>query len=90
MWPTGEASPSGLAFWRGSLWMAGLRGERLWQIPIGPGSTAAEPVSHLTGEYGRLRAVYGVSGDGPLIVGTSNTDGRGRIRDGDDRLLTVQ
>ena len=34
VWPTDEASPSGIAFWNGSIWMAGLRGERLWQIPI--------------------------------------------------------
>src|SRR5690606_39884685 len=33
-WATDGASPSGLAFAEGSLWMAALRGQRLWQIPI--------------------------------------------------------
>ena len=33
VWSTAEASPSGLAFWRGSLWMAALRGARLVADP---------------------------------------------------------
>ena len=40
-WRTDEASPSGIAVAGGSVFMAGLRGERLWQIPLldaGPGS----------------------------------------------------
>jgi len=109
VWPTSAASPSGLAYWRGSLWMAGLRGERLWQIPVlpaaagdggtpTPGATGesddvaplvGEPVAHWVGEYGRLRAVATAGDDGPLVVGTSNTDGRGTVREGDDRLLRV-
>ena len=34
VWRTDEASPAGLAYADGSLWMAALRGERLWQIPV--------------------------------------------------------
>ena len=34
VWRTSEASPAGLAYADGSLWMAALRGERLWQIPV--------------------------------------------------------
>lgn len=41
------------------------------------------------GEYGRLRAVATAGDTAPLLVGTSNTDGRGRVRAGDDRLLRV-
>jgi glucose/arabinose dehydrogenase len=33
-WSTGNASPSGLAYYGGSLWVACLRGERLYRIPI--------------------------------------------------------
>ena len=33
-WKTSEASPSGIAYAEGSIWMAGLRGERLWRIPL--------------------------------------------------------
>ncbi len=89
-WRPADASPSGLAYWRGSLWMASLRGNTLWQIPIGADGSTGEPVARWQREYGRLRAV-GTSGDtGPLLVGTSNKDGRGEVRVGDDRLLQVE
>ncbi len=85
VWSTSDASPAGLAYWRGSLWMAALRGERLWEIPV-DGDRAAEPRAHLTGN-GRLRTVeVNADGDG-LVVLSSNTDGRGDANAGDDRLL---
>lgn len=87
-WRTSEASPSGLAYANGSLWMAGLRGERLWQIPINPDGSTGTPRAHLVGEYGRLRAVA-VAPDGNLWVTTSNRDGRGRPASRDDRILVV-
>ena len=34
VWETADASPSGLAYWRGKLWMAALRGQQLWEIPL--------------------------------------------------------
>lgn len=87
-WDTDDASPSGLAFARGSLWMAGLRGERLWEIRLGAGSSTGTPQDHLVERYGRLRSVA-VARDGGMLVSTSNTDGRGEVRDGDDRVLRV-
>ncbi|WP_378785025.1 PQQ-dependent sugar dehydrogenase [Nonomuraea fastidiosa] len=87
-WPTSEASPSGMAYAGGSLWVGALRGERLWQIPLGADGSAGSPVAHFTDRYGRLRAVA-TAPDGSLWVGTSNKDGRGSPRPGDDRLLTV-
>jgi glucose/arabinose dehydrogenase len=89
VWRTSEASPSGLAYWQGDLWMAGLRGERLWQIPL-HGTETGDPVAHFQGQYGRLRTVV-VSSDGrSLLMTGSNTDGRGDARKGDDRLLQVR
>ncbi len=88
VWDTSAASPSGLAFWDGSLWMTALAGETLWEIPL-DGADAGDPVPHLRDEYGRLRnAVVAPDGDG-LVVATSNTDGRGDPADDDDRLLAV-
>lgn len=87
VWPTSEASPSGLAFAGGSLWMAGLRGERLWQIPV-TGSGTGEPVAWFAGDYGRLRTVA-VAPDGALWLITNNTDGRGDPADNDDRILRI-
>ncbi|WP_327089826.1 PQQ-dependent sugar dehydrogenase [Nonomuraea sp. NBC_01738] len=87
-WPTSDASPSGMAYAAGSLWVGALRGERLWQIPLDAQGRAGTPVAHLTGRYGRLRAVA-LAPDGTLWVGTSNHDGRGSPRDGDDRILAI-
>ena len=90
VWRTEDASPSGLAYWDGSLWMAALRGERLWEIPLGDGDAPVEqPFGHLAGELGRLRSVLALPGSDGLLLVTSNTDGRGEVRDGDDRALLL-
>jgi glucose/arabinose dehydrogenase len=87
-WSTDEASPSGLAYADGSLWAAALRGQRLWRIPLSADGRAGRPEALYTGEYGRLRAVA-TAPDGTLWVSTSNKDGRGSPRPGDDRILVV-
>ncbi|WP_322870913.1 PQQ-dependent sugar dehydrogenase [Streptomyces goshikiensis] len=88
VWKTGEASPSGIAWAQGSVWMAGLKGERLWRIPLAGAVPVAEPEAFLTGKYGRLRTVMALGGDRLLLV-TSETDGRGSPESGDDRILTL-
>jgi aldose sugar dehydrogenase len=87
-WRTDEASPSGIAYAKGSVWMASLRGERLWRVPLAGTSAAAEPQEFFTGKYGRLRTVV-LDDDGSLLLTTSNTDGRGDPRSGDDRVLRL-
>lgn len=88
-WSTDEASPSGVAYAEGSVWMAGLRGERLWRIPLKGTETSADPQAFLEGEYGRLRTVASASGDRLWLV-TSNTDGRGDAKGNDDRVLELR
>jgi len=85
-WATGEASPSGLAYIGGSLWVACLRGQRLYRVPVGSDGSVADPVPLFVGQYGRLRTVVAAP-DGALWFTTSNRDGRGSPRDGDDRVL---
>lgn len=88
-----EASPSGIAYAQGSLWMAALRGQRLWQLPVENGVPTGEPISHFEGTFGRLRTVA-VAPDGALWIITSETDGFGWAgatpTDGDDRILRVE
>ncbi|MFH9434188.1 PQQ-dependent sugar dehydrogenase [Streptomyces rochei] len=88
-WSTDEASPSGIAFAGGSVWMAGLRGERLWRVPLKGTEAAADPQAFLEGEYGRLRTVVAAGGDRLWLV-TSNTDGRGDAKSDDDRVLELR
>lgn len=87
VWETSEASPSGLAYADGHLWMAALRGERLWRIPVHDGE-AGRPAGLFIGEHGRMRTVV-TTPDGTLWVTTSNRDGRGSPGPDDDRILEV-
>jgi glucose/arabinose dehydrogenase len=88
VWRTRDASPSGLAYWQGELWMAGLRGERLWEIPL-DGSSTRDPIAHFRGDYGRLRTVVVARDGSSLLLSNSNTDGRGDPSPHDDRLFRV-
>ena len=88
-WHTDDASPSGIAYAEGSIWMAGLKGQRLWRIPLDGTRASAAPQAFLTSEYGRLRTVVSAGGDKLWLV-TSNTDGRGTPKSGDDRILELQ
>lgn len=87
-WSTDEASPSGLARAGDHLWMAALRGGRLWRIPT-DGTQAGTPQAFLTGRFGRLRTVV-ESPDGTLWLATSNRDGRGDPATGDDRIVELR
>ncbi|MET7964258.1 PQQ-dependent sugar dehydrogenase [Micromonospora zamorensis] len=86
VWPPAQASPSGATFAGGTLFVAALRGARLWAVPISPAGTVGTPSAELVGAYGRLRTVE-VAPDGSLWVATSNRDGNGTPRPQDDRIL---
>jgi len=84
-WSTDEASPSGLAIVGDTLFLATLRGERLWRVDPSTGTVD----DWFVNSFGRLRDV--VSGpDGTLWFVSNNTDGRGSPAPGDDRLYQVQ
>ncbi len=88
VWPTSDASPSGIAAVGDTVFMAGLRGERLWILDTDQGGLVGQPVAALTGEQGRLRDVVAAP-DGTLWVLTNNTDGRGEPRPEDDVLIRL-
>ena len=87
VWDPSIASPSGLAFLDGRLWLASLRGARLWRIDV-TGKRAVDPADFFVGRYGRMRTVT-VAPDGMLWVTTSNRDGRGFPAEADDRILVI-
>jgi glucose/arabinose dehydrogenase len=87
-WAPREASPSGVAILHQTLYVACLKGERLWRIPIHDDGRLGRPESLLVGKYGRLRHVA-VAPDGSLWVLTSNRDGRGHPVAADDRILRL-
>ncbi|WP_307039573.1 PQQ-dependent sugar dehydrogenase [Agromyces ramosus] len=87
-WRTDEASPSGLAIVGDTLFLAALRGERLWSIAPATSGAPIAVTPWFAGELGRLRDVT-AGPDGELWFIGNNTDGRGAPRDGDDRLYRV-
>jgi len=88
-WGTSDDSPSGIAWADGAIWMAALRGERLWRIPLNGAKLAAQPKAFLTGRFGRLRSVVAINAH-TLVVATSNRDGRGSPSSADDRLILLR
>lgn len=88
-WPTNEASPSGLAYAGGTLFAAALRGQRLWTVRVGANGKLGKPKAMLTGQYGRLRTVVPSPDGKSLWITTSNRDGRGEPRPGDDKVIII-
>lgn len=84
-WSPKEASPSGMAYLDGTLYIANLRGQVLRTVPVADPSTSS---TFWAKEYGRLRHVA-VTPEGKLWVLTNNTDGRGNPVEGDDRIVEV-
>jgi glucose/arabinose dehydrogenase len=87
-WTTAEASPSGLAYANGALFMCALRGERLWRIVL-DGENVSTVSSHYNGTYGRLRAVVQVPGENAIWFGTTNADNNGDGGAGSDGFYRV-
>jgi hypothetical protein len=88
VWTTAQASPSGVAYANGHLFVAALRGTRVWVVPLNANGSAGTPVPELQGTFGRLRTVA-AGPDGFLWVTTSNRDGRGSPVATDDRIVRV-
>lgn len=84
-WATSDASPSGIAYDKGLLYIANLRGEMVRMVPTADLASSKELYKK---EYGRIRDVT-VSPDGEVWFVTNNTDGRGSPVEGDDRILSV-
>lgn len=96
-WTSGIA-PAGLAVgsdpegpWGRGVFVTGLKDGKLRRLSFDPSDPSRflceEPI--LEGGFGRLRMVA-VAPDGSLWIGTSNRDGRGGPRDGDDLILRVR
>ncbi len=84
--PEDTWAPGGAAVVGNTLVFVGLRGEALFKLDLGRPDRGV--TAHFAGQFGRLRDVV-VGPDGALYITTSNRDGRGRPRPGDDKILRV-
>jgi glucose/arabinose dehydrogenase len=88
-WPVSTASPSGIAIVRDVVYMAALRGERLWRIPLLDGENTGSPTAYYVGTYGRLRTVVKVPGADQLWLSTTNCDNNGDADPGSDKIFRI-
>jgi glucose/arabinose dehydrogenase len=86
-WPTDQASPSGAAIIGRTLYLGALRGQAVLRVALD--GTRARKLTPILEGHGRIRTVVRAP-DGALWATTSNRDGRGTPRPGDDRILRVQ
>jgi len=83
-WDTSDASPSGIAILDDRVYIACLRGTKLYRVS----TEGKDAQALLDGQYGRLRHVA-VAPDRSLWILTSNRDGRGTPVEADDRILRL-
>lgn len=77
-------APAGVAFFNGSLFFGGLRGQVLFQLNL----NTLQLKEHLKGEFGRIRDVV-LGPDEMIYITTSNRDGRGSPSLDDDKIIRI-
>ncbi|MEV4399059.1 PQQ-dependent sugar dehydrogenase, partial [Nonomuraea sp. NPDC049607] len=75
-WGVAEASPSGIAIVNNTIFMAALRGQRLWRIVLN-GENVSTVNSYFNATYGRLRAVEKAPNAAAIWFGSTNSDNNG-------------
>jgi glucose/arabinose dehydrogenase len=77
-------APSGMAFYKGRIYFAGLRGQALYSYKSG--EEGVQRYYH--NAYGRLRDVF--TDEERVWLLTNNRDGRGQVSKIDDRLIQIE
>ncbi|MDN5790162.1 MAG: PQQ-dependent sugar dehydrogenase [Micrococcales bacterium] len=74
-WRPSEMSPSGLAIGPdGAAYLAALRGQSVWRVPLTAKGKAGEPQRFLEGKYGRIRDVHFANGRVWILTSNGSTD----------------
>lgn len=82
-------APASAEFLNGSIFFGGLRGSALYEAVLDRGGTGVLEIKpHFKDKYGRIRTVT-EGRDGLLYIMTSNRDGRGNVREGDDKIIRL-
>lgn len=80
-------APGSALYYDGSVFFGGLRGATLYEAVL-EGTKVIELREHFKGVYGRLRTISR-GPDGMLYLTTSNRDGRGKVHEGDDKIIRL-
>lgn len=81
-------APSGIAFYNNEMYIASLRGTQLRKIVFDEDLKTILGEEELFSDLGRIREV--VTHNGYLYISTSNRDGRGIPRIGDDKIIRIR
>ena len=81
-------APAGMAHSGGVLYFAGLRGQTLYRAATNDAGDSVKLERLFSGSFGRLRAV--TAHEGSIYFSTSNRDGRGSPRSGDDKIYRMR
>ncbi|GAA4610743.1 PQQ-dependent sugar dehydrogenase [Actinoallomurus liliacearum] len=87
-WSVSQASPSDITYADGALYVAALKGQRLWRVPV-DGTTTGTPAAYYVNTYGRLRTVETIPGKNALWLSTTNCDNNGNQADGSDKVFRI-
>ncbi|KKQ23350.1 MAG: Quinoprotein glucose dehydrogenase [Candidatus Roizmanbacteria bacterium GW2011_GWC2_37_13] len=79
-------APAGMAYFKGSFYFGGLRGQALYKVTLVDGKP--ELKEYFKNELGRIRDVV-LGPDNMLYISTSNQDGRGNPKEGDDKIIKI-
>lgn len=85
--PKDTWAPAGMTYLNNSLFFAGLRGEALYEAKITK-ENKLNLITHFKQRFGRIRTVV-LGPDGFMYLTTSNRDGRGLVKEGDDKIIKI-
>ncbi len=82
-------APASAEYYNGSIFFGGLRGQALYEARLSEDQQEVkELVMHFREEFGRIRTVR-MGPDGYMYLLTSNQDGRGSPKEGDDKIIRI-
>lgn len=77
-------APGGMTYFKNKIYFTGLRGSALYIYDI----ETKQLSSNFKDEFGRIRDVV-LGPDNMLYIATSNKDGRGTVRENDDKIIRI-
>ncbi len=89
-WHSGASetwAPASALYYKGAIYFGGLKGEGLYKATL-DGDKVTKVDKYFSKEFGRIRTVR-MGPDNMFYITTSNTDGRGSVGNGYDKIIKI-